>query len=68
MANRENNGFERLIAIHQLHLGLYAKVAKRLGTSPSYISLVARGHRSSEKIRAAITRELRRIHDITVNT
>jgi len=52
---------DRLIQKHKAHLGVYARIAKKLKTSPSYVSLVARGTRRSEKIMSALVRELRRI-------
>lgn len=54
-----NSDHERLLRIHQQHLGLYARVAKKLRTSPSYVSLVASRKRGNEKIMAELVRELR---------
>ncbi len=65
--NKENkngkklNG-ERLLNLHKLHLGLYARVAGQLGVSPSYVSLVANGIRRSDKVKAAVLDEIARIH------
>ena len=47
---------------HRLHLGLYARVAKRLHVNPSYVSRVARGKRQSEDVRKALLNELARIN------
>jgi len=55
------NPGDRLLQQHKEHLGVYARIAKKLKTSPSYVSLVARGTRRSEKIMSALLRELRRI-------
>ena len=44
-----------------MHDGLYSRVAKKLGTDPSYVSRVAKGERGSERILSAILAELRRI-------
>lgn len=52
---------EKLLQIHRLHLGLYARVADSLGLSPSYVSLVASGGRRSEKVRRALIKELTKI-------
>ena len=41
--------------------GLFARVAKRLGLDPSYISRVARGERQSERISQAIEAELNKM-------
>jgi transcriptional regulator with XRE-family HTH domain len=46
---------------HRLHLGLYARVAKRLHVNPSYVSRVARGKRQSDDVRNALLHELARI-------
>ena len=53
---------ERLLHLHKLHLGLYARVADQLGVSPSYVSLVANGIRRSDKVRTAVVDEISRIH------
>lgn len=57
---KQQNG-NHLLHIHKLHLGLYARVAERLGVSPSYVSLVANGIRHSEKVHDAIVKEIARI-------
>lgn len=54
---------EHLLRIHKLHLGLYARVAEDLGVSPSYVSLVANGMRSSDRIRRVLVQQIARIHD-----
>jgi transcriptional regulator with XRE-family HTH domain len=59
--SQRSNG-NHLLHIHKLHLGLYARVAGKLGISPSYVSLVANGVRSSEKVHDAILKEIARIH------
>jgi DNA-binding transcriptional regulator YdaS (Cro superfamily) len=61
MKPKPQNG-SHLLHIHKLHLGLYARVADRLGVSPSYVSLVANGVRQSEKVHNAIVKEIARIH------
>jgi hypothetical protein len=62
MSNSQHEN--RLLHRHRLHLGLYARVAKELNTSPSYVSLVAAGKRPSDKILRAIIVELKRIDKI----
>ena len=52
---------DHLLRIHKAHLGLYARVATRLGVSPSYVSLVASGVRRSEKIRHVLLNEIAKI-------
>lgn len=42
-------------------LGLYARVAKKLSVSPSYVSRVAQGKRINERIKAQLFNELRKI-------
>jgi transcriptional regulator with XRE-family HTH domain len=54
---------EHLLRIHKLHLGLYARVAEDLGVSPSYVSLVANGMRSSDRIRQVLVQQIARIHN-----
>jgi hypothetical protein len=41
--------------------GLFARVAKKLGLDPSYISRVANGKRQSERISQAIETELNKM-------
>jgi len=52
-----------LIALspHTLYRGLYARVARRLGVDPSYVSRVARGERRSPEVESALTQEIERI-------
>lgn len=50
-----------LLRKHRLHAGLYKRVAKKLGLDASYVSRVANGKRTSERIMSAILEELRRI-------
>lgn len=52
---------ERLLHVHQLHLGLYARVAKRLSVNPSYVCRVAQGKRTNERIKTQLVSELRKI-------
>ena len=54
---------ERLLRIHKLRLGLYARVAEDLDVSPSYVSLVANGMRSSDRIRKMLVQQIAKIHD-----
>ena len=44
--------------------GLFSRVARELGVDRSYVSRVASGERSSEKVQRAISRELARIERI----
>jgi transcriptional regulator with XRE-family HTH domain len=50
-----------LLQLHQLHLGLYARVAEKLRVNPSYVSRVANGKRQNEEITAALLNELRKL-------
>ncbi len=52
---------ERWLELHKKHLGLYARVAKTLGVSHTYLTLVANGKRRSETIMAELLKELRKI-------
>jgi hypothetical protein len=53
-----------LLRKHLLHAGLYARVARKTGFNASYISRVAKGERTSEKVLNALVAELRRIEQI----
>jgi transcriptional regulator with XRE-family HTH domain len=64
MTKQGKNGYtdgEAQLKWHRLHLGLYARVAKRLRLNPSYVSRVARGKRQSDDVRKALLQELSRI-------
>jgi hypothetical protein len=50
-----------MIHLHKLHLGLYARVAKKAKSSASYVSLIANGRRQNERIVQLLTAELQRI-------
>jgi hypothetical protein len=52
---------ERLLQLHQRHLGLYARVGKTLRCSPSYVSRVASGQRNNDKVTAQLLSELRKM-------
>jgi DNA-binding LacI/PurR family transcriptional regulator len=39
--------------------GVYARIARQLGVSPSMVSRVARGHRNSPRIAEALRQELK---------
>ena len=53
---------ERLLKLHRLHLGLYARVAKKLSVNASYVSRVAQGKRENDRIREQLFKELRKIN------
>jgi transcriptional regulator with XRE-family HTH domain len=55
---------QELLKRHQLHEGLYARVAKKLRVHASYVSRVARGERESPGILSALLEELRRIEKV----
>jgi transcriptional regulator with XRE-family HTH domain len=52
---------EMLLKAHRRHLGLYRRLADKLGIDASYVSRVAAGKRSGPKILLAILDELRKI-------
>jgi hypothetical protein len=52
---------DALIKAHMLHLGVYARVAKKLHVDPSFVSRVAAGKRTSPTIQRALAEELRKI-------
>jgi hypothetical protein len=51
-----------LLKAHNLHIGVYRRVAVSLGVDPSYVSRVANGNREEPKIRRALLDELHKIH------
>lgn len=60
-SQRENtNGVEAqaLLRWHKLHVGVYARVARRLGVDPSYVSRVANGERQSDIVEQTLLREI----------
>ena len=57
--DRENA--QAVLRWHRLHNGVYAKVARKLGVDPSYVSRVATGERRSGKIQEALISELQKI-------
>ncbi len=59
--NDQNRDAKRLLEKHRLHLGLYARLSKKLQVTPSYISHVANGKRNNPKIMAALLAELRKL-------
>jgi hypothetical protein len=61
--NQQTSDAQRLLALHQRHLGLYARVGEKLKVSPGYISRVARGERQSKKVMAALISELRKLSE-----
>jgi transcriptional regulator with XRE-family HTH domain len=52
---------DAMIKAHKLHLGLYRRVADKLGVSASYVSRVVAGERKGPNIRQALLDELRKI-------
>ena len=47
-----------LLRWHKLHIGVYARVAKRLSVDSSYVSRVANGKRQSGAIQHALLNEI----------
>jgi transcriptional regulator with XRE-family HTH domain len=56
----EGNGVktQALLRWHKLHIGVYARVAKRLSVDSSYVSRVANGKRQSGAIQHALLNEI----------
>jgi len=50
-----------LLKAHRLHVGLYRRVADKLGVDTSYVSRVATGQRKGPKILRALLDELHEI-------
>jgi hypothetical protein len=55
---------ETLLDLYKLQRGIYARVARRSGVDPSFVSRVANGERTSAKIRRAVLTELTRVHSM----
>jgi len=58
------NGSDSTVALlkwHNLHRGIYARVARHHDVDPSFVSRVANGERSSRAILRTLLAELRRI-------
>ena len=51
-----------LLGWHREHVGLYRRVASRLGVDASYVSRVANGERVSSRIMQALLGDLSRLH------
>ena len=51
----------RLLQLHQLHLGLCARLGQKLKVSSGYVSRVANGKRDNPKIMAALLAALRKL-------
>lgn len=51
-------GAEALLETHRQHLGLYQRLAERLGVDASYVSKVASGTRKCESVRRTLLKEL----------
>jgi transcriptional regulator with XRE-family HTH domain len=48
--------------------GLFARVARKLGIDPSYVSRVANGHRKNEKISQALNAEFKKFKVVTLKS
>jgi len=49
---------ETLLKFHKQYIGLYSRIAKRMGVDASYVSRVANGENQSENLRRALLSEL----------
>jgi hypothetical protein len=59
--DKRNPSTKGVLNRHRLYRGIYSRVAQQLGIDRSYVSRVASGERSSEKVEKALARELQRI-------
>jgi transcriptional regulator with XRE-family HTH domain len=57
----KNPSTKAVLNRHQLYRGIYSRVAKQLGIDRSYVSRVASGERTSEKVQKALLREIDRV-------
>jgi len=53
-----------LVRWHKRFAGIYARVAKKLALSPSYVNRVAQGERESPAVLRALEAELRRLEKL----
>ena len=53
---------QRLLKLHHEHVGLYGKIAKELGVSAAYVSLVVNGKRRSDRVTRGVIAEIKRNH------
>jgi transcriptional regulator with XRE-family HTH domain len=53
-----------LIGWHRMFAGVYARVAKKMALSPSFVSRVARGERESPDVLRALEEELSRLEKL----
>jgi hypothetical protein len=59
---KESSKKHTLLAWHREHVGLYGRVASRLGVHASYVSRVASGERKSVSIMNKLQMELSRLY------
>lgn len=59
--NVPNTHIRALVHWHRMSVGVYARVAKKMAVSPSYVSRVARGERDSPEVLRALEAEFRRL-------
>jgi predicted transcriptional regulator len=61
----KNTSTNPVLVRHSLYRGVFSRVAKELGIDRSYVSRVASGERKSEKVEAALLKEIERIEKLT---
>jgi hypothetical protein len=61
MKNKLAKNGGRLLELHSLHLGLYARAAKKFSVNPSYVSRVANGARNNDQIKTYLINELTKL-------
>lgn len=58
------NDDQALLVLAQSFRGLYARVARRVGVDPSYVSRVANGRRRAPDVEKALAEELRKVQRV----
>ena len=64
MTEKKNNTRRKRLSPLELHrrfYGMFSRVARRLGVAASYVSMVARGKRSSETVERALENEVAKV-------
>jgi hypothetical protein len=61
----KNTSTNPVLVRHSLYRGVFSRVAKELGIDRSYVSRVASGERKSDKVEAALLKEIERIEKLT---
>jgi hypothetical protein len=59
------NGAHHVAHLVSEYRGIYNRIAAQMGVDPSYVSRIARGERTNEMVKAALIKEVNRLHQIS---